>query len=129
MVDANLRHLLAEALSHTPPATLTDFALQILLQEADAGRITPHPSVTALLDCLRKEPELAMFRGQVVRDVGKGLTHVFLAEWLLGRAAAVGASQAVTDLERYLITERLPCQSTVAVGSIKVDRAYDLGRA
>jgi len=75
MVDANLRHLLAEALSHTPPATLTDFALQILLQEADAGRITPHPSVTALLDYLRNDPELAMFRGrtQVVRDVGRVL--------------------------------------------------------
>ena len=101
MVDANLRHLLAEALSHTPPATLTDFALQILLQEADAGRITPHPSVTALLDCLRKEPELAMFRGQVVRDVGKGLTHVFLAEWLLGRAALKSPGR-----QRYAVVHR-----------------------
>src|SRR5437016_8564999 len=107
MVDAKLSRLLAEALPHTPPATLTDFDLPILLQEADGGRITPHASVTALLDCLRKDPELARFHGrtQIVRDVGKGVTHVFLAEWLLGRAGAVGANQAVTDLERYLRTE------------------------
>lgn len=129
MVDANLRQLLVEALPHTPPATLTDFDLPILLQEADGGRITPHASVTVLLDCLRKDPELAMFHGrtQIVRDVGKGVTHVFLAEWLLGRAGTVGANQAVTDLERYLRTERLPYHSTVAVGGIKVDQAYDLG--
>lgn len=129
MVDANLRRLLAEALPHTPPAKQPDFALTVLLQEADAGRITPHASVTALLDCLRNDPELGMFHGrtQIVRDMGKGVTHVFLAEWLLGRAAGVGANQAVSDLERYLATERLPCHSTVAVGGIKVDGAYDLG--
>src|SRR2546422_5564161 len=91
--------------------------------------MTPHPSVTALLECLRKDPALEMFHGrtQILRDVGKGVTHVFLAEWLLGRAGAVGASQAVTDLERYLRTERLPCLSTVTIGGIKVDKAYDLG--
>jgi len=129
MVDTNLRQLLADALPHTPPVTQTDFALTILLQEANGGRVTPHPSVTALLDCLRKDPELAIFHGrtQIVRDVGRGVTHVFLAEWLLGRAAVVGANQAVTDLERYLRTERLPYHAIVAVGGIKVDRAYDLG--
>ena len=129
MVDTNLRQLLAEARPHTPPVTQTDFALAILLQQTDGGRVTPHPSVTALLDCLRKDPELAIFHGrtQIVRDVGRGVTHVFLAEWLLGRAAVVGANQAVTDLERYLRTERLPYQAIVAVGGIKVDRAYDLG--
>jgi len=115
----------------SPPATLTDFNLQILLQEADGGRITPHPSVTALLECLRDDPELAMFHGrtQIVGDVGKGVTQVFLAEWLLRRAGTVGADQAVTDLERYLRTERLPYHATTAVGGIKVDRAHDLGHA
>jgi hypothetical protein len=129
MIDANLGRLLAEALPHTPAASLTDFDLPILLQEADGGRITPHPSVTALLDCLRRDPELGIFHGltQVVRDVGRGVTHVFLAEWLLTRARTVGPDQAVADLERYLHTEQLPYHSTVAVGGIKIDRAYDLG--
>jgi hypothetical protein len=132
MLSAKLRQLLADAMPpHTPPATLTDFDLQILLQEADGGRITPHSSVTAFLDRLRKDPELAIFRErtQVVRDVGKGITHVLLAEWLLGRAGTVGANQAVTDLERYLGTELLPFHSAVAVGGIKVHRAHDLGHA
>src|SRR5712692_6638418 len=121
MVDANLRRLLAEALPHTPPATLTDFDLPILLQEADGGRVTPHASVTAPLECLRNDPELTIFHGrtQIVQDVGKGVTHVFLAEWLLGRAGVVGANEAVTDLERYLGTDLLPFHATLAVGGIK----------
>lgn len=129
MIDTHLRRLLTEALPHTPPATSKDFALAILLQEADAGRITAHPSVTALLECLRKDPALEIFHGrtQIFRDVGKGVTHVFLAEWLLGRAGTVGVNQAVEDLRRYLGTERLPCHSTVAVGGIEIDRAFDLG--
>ncbi len=130
MVSANLRSLLADALPHTPPATPTDHALTVLLQEADGGRITLHPAVTALLDRLRADPELAMFHGrtQVVAGVGRGVTHVFLAEWLLRRAGAVGPDQAVTDLERYLRTERLPYRATVAVGGITPDHAYDLGQ-
>jgi len=129
VVDAKLRRLLTDALPHTPPATAPNFALAAVLQEADAGRITPDPSVTALLACLRADPELAMFCGlsQVVLDVGHGVTHVFLAEWLLRRAGTVGPNQAVTDLERYLGSEHLPCRATVAVGGIKPDRDYDLG--
>jgi hypothetical protein len=129
MVDASLGRLLEEALPHTPPATARDFALTVLLQEADGGRLTPHPSVTALLEYLRNDPALEIFHGrtQILSDVGKGVTHVFLAEWLLGRAGAVGADQAVKDLERYLRTQRLPCHSIVAVGGIKVDSSYDLG--
>src|SRR5438132_198952 len=109
MASANIRRLLADALPHTPPPTTKDHALTVLLQEADGGRITPHPSVTELLHCLRADPELAMFHGrtQVVAAVGRGVTHVFLAEWLLRRAGTVGPDQAVTDLERYLRTERL----------------------
>lgn len=129
MVSASLRRLLAEALPHTPPATARDHALTVLLQEADGGRITPHPAVTALLDCLRTDPELAMFHGrsQVMADVGRGVTHVFLAEWLLRRAGTVGPDLAVMELQRYLSRERLPFRATVAVGGIRPDRAYDLG--
>jgi len=77
MIGANLRQLLADAMPpHTPPATLTDFDLEILLQEANGGRITPHPSVTALLECLRDHPELAMFHGrtQIVGTWGRCYT-------------------------------------------------------
>jgi len=129
IIAANLRKLLADALPHTPPATPMDHALTVLLMEADGGRITPHPSVTGLLDGLRADPELEMFHGrtQVVAAVGRGVTYVFLAEWLLRRAGIVGPDQAVTDLERYVKAEWLPYRATVAVGGIKADHVSDLG--
>jgi hypothetical protein len=101
----------------------------VLLQESDAGRHTPHSSVTALLDSLREDPDLGLFhrRMQVVATVGHTITHVFLAEWLLGRARTVGPEQAVNDLQRYLTTDPLPFHAIAAVGGIKTERAYDLG--
>lgn len=129
MVRADLERLIAEALPHSPPATATKHALTVLLQEADGGRITPHPSVTALLGYLRADPEFELFHGrsQVLVDVGHGVSHVFLAEWLLRRAGTVGTDQAVADLECYLATDLLPFRAMVAVGGIKPDRAHDFG--
>src|SRR5213596_985534 len=130
MVPGDLARLLAEALPHTPPRTWRDHALTVLLQESDAGRHTPHSSVDVLLDSLRGDPDLGLFhrRMQVVATVGHTITHVFLAEWLLGRARTVGPEQAVSDLQRYLTTELLPFRAIAAVGGIKTDRAYDLGQ-
>jgi hypothetical protein len=129
MERGHLARLLADALPHTPPPTATKHALTVLLQESDGGRMTPHPSITALLESLRADPDLTMFRGlsQVLVDVAHGVSHVFLAEWLLRRGGTVGPGQAVADLARYLATELLPFRATVAVGGIKPDRAYDLG--
>lgn len=130
MVPANLSKLIAAALPHTPPATWRDHALTVLLQETDGGRHTPDPSVVALLDNLRTDADLGLFqrRMQVVGGtVAHTVTHVFLAEWLLRRARAVGPDQAVKDLARYLATDRLPYCATIAVGGLTPDRAYDLG--
>src|SRR5882672_10643697 len=128
---SDLRRLLAEALPHAPRVKQTDPAFQIavVLEEAEAGRIDIHRSVIELLDVLRTDPSYALFRRltQVVGDVGIGLSHTRLADWLLRRADAVGPTQAASDLERYLGNDTVPFRRTVVVGGLKPSRPVDLG--
>lgn len=81
------------------------------------------------MSLLRAEPELETFDGymQVVADSASRMEHGTLAGWLLRRAQAVGAPQAISDLERYLASDRLPCTYTFAIAGIELLGSCSLG--
>jgi hypothetical protein len=96
--------------------------LAILLYYAANDPTKSDPRLMTLVSLLRAEPELESFDGymQVVAHSASRVEHGTLAGWLLRRAQAVGAPQAISDLERYLASDRLPCTYTFAITGIKL---------
>ena len=130
MPSQALRGAVSAALPDAPPPSAPSYALAILLRNAADGRLPREHPFSHLIDSLRKDPDLAMFGGlmQVLPGHARRVEHADLAAWLIERAQAVGPDQAVSDLQRYLSTERLPCRLIVGVAGIKPDRLDAIGQ-
>lgn len=89
----------------------------------------PDARVVRLLERLRADPSLKMFDSnlQVVSNGAALITYEDLASWLVVRAEAAGAAQAVADLERYIATDNLPFLSVVAIAGATIDRSHSFG--
>ncbi|TMQ58126.1 MAG: hypothetical protein E6K76_08610 [Candidatus Eisenbacteria bacterium] len=128
MVKPELEGAISAALNHPPPPSAPAYAQAIALRSALDGHFPPGHPFSQLLDQLRRDPDFVMFGGlmQVVRGRVCRVEHTDLAAWLIERARAASPERAVSDLQRYLSCERLPCRLIVAVAGIKPDGPYAL---
>jgi hypothetical protein len=88
------------------------------------------PVYVNLLACLRAEPELGIFDGQMQAFGNTAARWEIpqLAHWLLRRSEERGVTGAVDDLQTYLNSVELPCAVIFALAGLKLETACDLGK-
>jgi hypothetical protein len=113
-------------LLNTPGGTES---LSVLLYYAADEPDKSDARLVTLLSLLSAEPELELFNGymRVVANSASRVEYSTLGGWLLRRAQAVGSQQAISDLERYLASDQLPCTYIFAIDGIKLSDSCSLG--
>lgn len=101
----------------------------VLAYEASVNSPRSDPSVRALFDAIREEPELKIFDGmmQITVNAASRTEYYQLALWLMGRARDADAETAVDDLQRYVDADHLPCETTLVLAGIDPEATIDLG--
>ena len=117
-----VRAALRNALSSVPPPSAPDYALRLMLHQANEGHEQADHRIVNLITCLRDEPFLTLFDGlmQVVAGNAARVDYAFLAGWLIRRAEQANVDGAVDDLQRYVDADQLEFRMTAAVSGLKL---------
>lgn len=100
-----------------------------LAYEAASNSERADPRVSALINAIRAEPDLAIFDGMMQMSVNAAnrTEYYQLAVWLMGRASDCGSAAAVDDLDRYVTALELPCENVLVLAGIQPEATMDLG--
>ena len=106
-----------------------DSALQRELEWGWRDKMPEDGDLRALVESLGSESGLNLFRGEMqVYPLGARRVDLhYLTRWLVARSRAVGAGQAITDLERYVDSDELPGLAVRAIAGVRVSERHDLG--
>lgn len=111
-----------------PTGSSPQHALAGLLQLAVTEPARSDSRLVQLVAVLRAEPGYEAFDGymQYFGYSGVSVDLGALAGWMLLRAQAVGAEQAVADVDRYLSAAEIPAKYTSALAGLKLDARCSL---
>lgn len=98
-----------------------------LMMLVHTGTVT---SVSRLVAYLKQDADLEPFHEKYQTYPGgtQSVDERFLATWLLLRARETGTDGAIADLERYLVTEKVPFLPVIALAGVELQRTCSLGR-
>ena len=104
----------------------------MLLSGPDRAQSHPanaEPSMVALIEALRKEPELEIFNNKalVIAGVKRLFNYTNLASWLINRSLEIKIDQTLEDLATYLKAKEFQCDQVLAFYGLDLDQPADLG--
>lgn len=88
---------------------------------------TAEPSMLALIEALRNDPELEIFNNKalVIAGVKRLFTYATLASWLISRTTKI--DETLEDLATYLNAKEFQCDQVLAFYGLDLDQPADLG--